>query len=85
MIDITEKRFESDIEAFLLSSAGGYIKGNPQDFDKQKGLFFETLLLFIKSTQPKQWKRYETVYASSNPENEFYKRFNECIDKNGHC
>lgn len=82
-MDISEKKFESDIEAFLLSSAGGYTKANPQDFDKQKGLFFDTLLQFIKTTQPKQWKRYEIVYASSNPEKEFYKRFNESVDKYG--
>jgi len=57
MIDTSEKRFESDIETFLISSEGGYIKAASQEFDKQKGLFFNILLHFIQTTQPKQWKR----------------------------
>jgi type I restriction enzyme R subunit len=83
MIDTSEKRFESDIEAFLLSKKGGYTKGSSQDFDKKKGLFYETLLHFIKTTQPKQWKRYLTIYASGNPEKEFYTRFEDCVKNNG--
>jgi len=83
MLNVTEKQFETDIEAFLLSKKGGYTKADSQDFDKQKGLFFNTLLQFIQTTQPKQWKRYQTVYASGNPEKEFYKRFDECVKNNG--
>ena len=33
-----ERRFEQDIETYLLSSDGGYIKGNPQDFDRECAL-----------------------------------------------
>jgi type I restriction enzyme, R subunit len=83
MINVSEKRFEDDIEAFLLSKRGGYVKAISQDFDKQKGLFFNTLLQFIQTTQPKQWKRYQTIYASGSPEKELYKRFDECVKNNG--
>jgi type I restriction enzyme R subunit len=82
MIDTTEKCFESDIETFLISSEGGYIKSTSQEVDKQKGLFFNTLLQFIQTTQPKQWKRYQTIYTQ-NPEQEFYKRFEECVKNYG--
>ena len=33
-----EKRFEQDIETFLICPEGGYIKGNPKDFDKESAL-----------------------------------------------
>ena len=33
-----ERRFEEDIETYLLSPDGGYIKGNPQDFDRECAL-----------------------------------------------
>ena len=68
MIDTSEKRFESDIETFLLSAKGGYTKLASEDFDRKKGLFFNTLLQFIQTTQPKMWKRYENIYANGNPE-----------------
>ena len=82
-IDVSEKRFESDIETFLLSAKGGYTKLTSADFDRKKGLFFNTLLQFIKTTQPKMWKRYETVYANGNPEQELYKHFDECVRQYG--
>lgn len=81
-LDTTEKRFEQDIETFLLSKKGGYVKLEHTAFDKQKGLFFDTLISFIKSTQEKQWKRYETIYGD-NAEKAFYGRFNECVNQSG--
>lgn len=32
--DIKEKRFEQDIEEYLITS-GGYVKGNPSAFDRK--------------------------------------------------
>lgn len=58
-IDATnEKRFEEDIEAFFLSPAGGYVKGT-DTYDPKLGLYVDTLLSFIRRTQPKAWKRFE--------------------------
>jgi type I restriction enzyme R subunit len=37
---------------------------------------------FIKSTQPKAWKRYEAIY-NGNAEQSLYRRFNECVNENG--
>ncbi|MCL2006572.1 MAG: DEAD/DEAH box helicase family protein [Treponema sp.] len=83
MIDVSEKRFEADIETFLLSEEGGYKSLPSSAFDRKKGLFFDTFLLFIQNTQPRQWKRYQTVYASGNPTEELYKRFDECVRNDG--
>jgi len=82
-IDVTEKRFESDIETFFLSPKGGYTKLASADFDRKKGLFFNTFLQFIQTTQPKQWKRYQAIHAAGKPEQELYKRFDECVRQTG--
>ena len=48
-----EKRFESDIEASFLSPAGGFVKGS-DTYDPKLGLYVETLIAFIRKTQPKE-------------------------------
>lgn len=72
MVDISEKRFEHDIEQFMTTS-GGLVKFSWQDelgtwvysqvFDRDKCLYIDVLADFIKSTQPQAWKRYETLYG----------------------
>ncbi len=60
-VDITnEKRFESDIEASLISPAGGYNKGD-DTYDPKIGLYVNSLIDFIKKTQPKEWARFENA------------------------
>ena len=58
--DVKEKRFEQDIEEYLITE-GGYEKGNPHKFDRKLALDTETFLKFIKTSQPKQWERYEKI------------------------
>lgn len=60
--DVKEKRFEQDIEEYLISQ-GGYAKGNPQQFDRKLALDTETFLSFIKESQPKVWERYVKIYG----------------------
>lgn len=60
--DVREKRFEEDIEASLIT-IGGYNKGNPKAFDRKLGLDVATFLSFIKTSQPKEWQRFEKVYG----------------------
>ena len=51
-IDTTEKRFESDIEAFFLSSAGGFQKGTDA-YDPKLGLYlFRSLSMNSKKRMP---------------------------------
>ena len=52
--DVKEKRFEQDIEEYLLTH-GGYQKGNPAAFNREKALDTATFLSFIRTSQPKQW------------------------------
>ena len=71
--DYKEKRFEQDIEEYLITK-GGYQKGNPKKFDRELALDKDTFISFLKSSQPKQWERYEKIYGS-NSENQVISRF----------
>ena len=37
-MDIKEKRFEQDIESYLLSPEGGYTKGDLSTYDRAKAI-----------------------------------------------
>ena len=71
--DTREKRFEQDIEASLLTH-GGYQKGNPAAFDRERALDTGTFLAFIRASQPKQWERYTGVYGADS-ERQLIERF----------
>ena len=58
--DTKEKRFESDIEASLISPAGDYNKGD-DTYDPKLGLYTNSLIDFIQKTQPKEWARFENA------------------------
>ena len=72
-INLTEKQFETDIEHYLLTY-GGYEKGDPKHFDRVSALDIDTLLSFVRDTQPKSWEKYETIYGTSC-EKAFVERF----------
>ena len=63
--DVKEKRFEQDIEEYLITE-GGYEKGNPQKFDRKLALDVETFLMFIKSSQSKKWENYQKIYGTDS-------------------
>lgn len=63
--DYKEKRFEQDIEEYLITQ-GGYIKGDPIAFDRKLALDTQTFLNFIKASQPKTWERYEKIYGADS-------------------
>ena len=77
-IDKTEKRFESDIEAFFLTTEGGYTKGTAP-YCPDLGLFDSVLTDFVKETQPKAWARF-CLQNKVNPERKFCLEFqNACV------
>ena len=80
-MDYKEKRFEEDIESFLLNN-GGYVTGNMMSYDAEKAIDMQTLIAFIKSSQPNQWERYLRNYKD-DAENKLYKRLNEEVENNG--
>jgi type I restriction enzyme R subunit len=80
-LDYKEKRFEQDIESFMLS-AGGFIKGSMSTYDAGMTIDLPVLIEFIKKTQEKEWQRYETIYGV-NADKKLYKRFNEEVNSHG--
>lgn len=81
-IDVTtEKRFESDIEEFFLSPAGGYTH-NQDAYDSQLGVYKDTLLRFVQKTQPKEWKHF-LLQNKVDPERKFCLAFNNACDMDG--
>jgi len=73
----TEKRFESDIEAAMLS--GGYTRNN-DIYDAKNALYLDTLVRFVQATQPKSWQRFEL--QSGTPE-KFAQAFQTAVDMDG--
>ena len=77
----TEKRFEEDIESFLLSPQGGYTH-TTDVYDPAAGLYVSTLIGFIKATQPKEWTRFANT-CQSDPVKKFVVAFNNACDTFG--
>lgn len=89
-LDLSEKRFEHDIEASMITD-GGLVQFSWQDehgnwvyahqFNKEKQLYVDVLVDFIKSTQPKEWKQYTNRYPDA--EDKLVRRLNDEINRNG--
>lgn len=62
--DVKEKRFEQDIEDYLIHF-GGYTKGDPVTFNRASGLDEGTFIEFVKTSQPKQWERFVKIYDTA--------------------
>ena len=76
-----ERRFEEDIESFLLTDKGGYTK-TTDTYDPSVALFTDTLINFVKATQPKEWARFENT-CNSDPVKKFCIAFNNACDSEG--
>ncbi|MFC4356559.1 type I restriction endonuclease subunit R [Halobium salinum] len=55
-----EHAFETYIEQHLLD--GEYEQLGPDEFDAEHGVFPDTLVSFVKETQPDRWQQLETAY-----------------------
>ena len=71
--DEKEKRFEQDIEEYLVTE-GGYQKGDPRAFDREKALDVGAFLQFVRTSQPKAWARFEKIYGADS-ERQLVERF----------
>ena len=81
-VDVTnERRFESDIESFLLTEKGGYTK-TADTYYPSVALYTDTLIGFIKATQPREWTRFENT-CNSDPVRKFCIAFNNACDSYG--
>ncbi len=91
-MDLSEKRFEQDIESFLVSDKGGYEQFsylNPDGhrihkyvYDKEKAIYPEVLVNFISRSQPKAWARYQKYYGDDAAD-KLYRRFETAVNENG--
>lgn len=96
-MEINEKRFEYDIESFLISDKGGYEQFVGQDHsepagtakwvhnrqhDVDKCIYMDVLIEFIEKTQPKAWERYKKYYGD-NASEKLYHRLESVIAEQG--
>lgn len=79
--DTKEKRFESDIEASLISKEGGYVKGSGT-YDTKYALYADKLISFVKVTQPKEWTRFEKM-TPVKTEEKFCQAFCDSVESFG--
>jgi len=61
-----ETAFETVIESHLL--ARGYVAMAPDRFDRERAVFPDTVLGFIRETQPKEWTKLEALHGASTGE-----------------
>ena len=91
-MDKSEKRFERDIESFLISPEGGYTQFNGQGADGNwvhtrqhdiaKCIYMDVLCEFIAKTQPKEWAKY-TKYYGDQAADKLYHRLETTISNHG--
>jgi type I restriction enzyme, R subunit len=62
----SEGAFETVIEAHLLEN--GYVPIVPEAFDRENAIFRETVLAFIRETQPKEWAKLEALHGDKTGE-----------------
>jgi type I restriction enzyme R subunit len=66
MAETSEKSFENVIESHLL--ANGYVNVAPEGFDRERAIFPETVLAFIRETQPQEWAKLEALHGERTGE-----------------
>lgn len=62
----SEAAFETVIEAHLLQN--GYLLVAREGFDRDRSIFPETVLSFIRDTQPKEWAKLEALHGDKTGE-----------------
>jgi type I restriction enzyme R subunit len=62
----SEAAFETVIEAHLLAS--GYVAVDREGFDRERAIFPETVLTFIRETQPNEWAKLEALHDTTTGE-----------------
>ena len=61
-----EKTFETVLETHLLQN--GYVRVSREGFDRERAIFPETVLPFIRETQPKEWAKLEALHGDKTGE-----------------
>lgn len=89
-MDTSEKRFEFEIEQYLISHGYEQFNGQAEDgtwvhnrqHDVAKCIYMDVLCEFIAKTQPKEWARYIKYYGDNAPD-KLYHRLETTISNQG--
>ncbi len=73
-----EQVFQDDIIRQL--QASGWLVGAAEHYDREKALYPEDLLAFVKDTQPQQWEKYAKTYPH-DPEGQLLKKVTARLQK----
>jgi len=76
--DSKEAAFQQDIVDQM--TACGWKLGDPAKYDRTLALYTEDCLAYVKTTQPKVWKKYEKLYPA-NPELAFVEKLASQLSK----
>ena len=57
-----ELQFQNEIIDRLI--ANGYLLGDPKHYDRQKALYPEDVITFVKASQPKAWESFQKKYPT---------------------
>jgi len=63
-VDHRERAFEEAIEHHL-TSAAGYAKADPDNFDRERGIDPTVLIPFLRETQPDTWQALEKLHSTN--------------------
>ena len=77
--DTSEKAFQADIIAHLVST--GYHSRGTHNYSKSACIDPELVLKFVKETQGKEWKKFESLYNSSSEDKFLYRLVKEIETK----
>jgi type I restriction enzyme R subunit len=81
-IKTKEITFENEIEYSLIKK-GGYIKGDPADYNREYAIDTALLFKFLHESQPKEWKKLIIKHGTANAEANFLKRLNKELETHG--
>ena len=70
--------FQNEVVAEMV--AGGWKRGNPENYDRALALYPEDVIGFVKDTQPEQWEKFCALYPA-NPEQKLLERVAEQLNK----
>src|SRR3954462_5931499 len=73
-----ESAFQQDIIRELVE--GGWALGNAAAYDRERALYTEDCLAFVKRTQPKGWEKFVALNPN-NPDKGFLDRLAAQLDK----
>lgn len=76
----SEAAFETVIEAHLLNE--GYLSLPPEGFDRERAIFPDAALSFIKETQPREWAKLEALHGERTSE-QILEDLCKWMDQNG--